>query len=67
VRFDVARSRARRLVWAGALVLLALVALLAAFAFRGGEEGPPRTVPPGATPAQDFRNLADWLRERGES
>jgi eukaryotic-like serine/threonine-protein kinase len=66
-RFDVAPSWVRRLVWSSAVAVLALVALLAALAFRGGEEGPPPTVPRGDTPAQDFRNLADWLRERGKS
>jgi eukaryotic-like serine/threonine-protein kinase len=62
-RFDVAPSWGKPLVWAGVVAVLALVALLAALAFRGGEEGPPPKVPQGDTPAQDFRNLADWLRE----
>ena len=60
-----------RLAWAAAIAAGALVGLTAALTvvdFGGGEQPPPRVepVPRGDTPAQDFRNLAEWLRERGE-
>jgi serine/threonine-protein kinase len=60
-------SRSRTRIWIAAIALLALVALLAVFAFGGDDGQPLEPVSRGETPAQDFRNLADWLRERGES
>jgi serine/threonine protein kinase len=63
----VARSpRSRTRVWIAAIAILALVTLLAAFALRGGDGQGFEPVPRGDKPAQDFRNLADWLRERAE-
>jgi hypothetical protein len=35
-------------------------------ALRGGDEPRTEPVPRGDTPAQDYRNLADWLRERAK-
>jgi serine/threonine protein kinase len=63
-----ARSRGTRTrVWIAAIAVLAVVTLLAVFAF-GGEDGQrPEPVSPGDKPAQDYRNLADWLRERAEN
>ncbi len=64
---------ARRAVWAVAFLVLALALSVAVVAFTatGGDGGgsgsgskPAASVPQGATPAQDFRNLADWLREQ---
>ena len=61
----------RRSVWALALVALVVVAAVVAFAATrgdggGGGSGSERatSVPQGSTPAEDFRNLADWLREQ---
>jgi eukaryotic-like serine/threonine-protein kinase len=67
-RVDVTPSWGRTLVWVGAIAVVALVALLAVFALRGGDDPPARTEPVsrGETPAQDFRNLAAWLLERAE-
>jgi serine/threonine protein kinase len=61
-RFDVTVRR-RTLLWAAALTVLLVAVILGAVALRGGD-GQPERVPRGDTPAQDFRNLADWLRER---
>ena len=72
-----ALSRASRLRVPGlwiALALLALLVLLAAVgiaALAGGGEEPARVtpqpvvqpIPDGATPNEDARNLARWLRE----
>jgi serine/threonine-protein kinase len=62
---------ARRSVWAAAVLALAIVpAIVAVAATRGdgggGGSGAERvsSVPQGSTPAEDFRNLADWLREQ---
>jgi eukaryotic-like serine/threonine-protein kinase len=63
-RFDVTVRR-RTLVWAVALVVVILAAVVGVVALRGGDEPQPKPVPRGDTPAQDFRNLADWLREQG--
>jgi serine/threonine protein kinase len=60
-RFDVTVRR-RTLIWAFALVAVAVI--VGVVAFRGGDEPRTEPVPRGDTPAQDFRNLADWLRER---
>ena len=62
-RFDVTVRR-RTLLWAVALVVVILAAVVGVVALRGGDEPQPAPVPRGDTPAQDFRNLADWLRER---
>jgi eukaryotic-like serine/threonine-protein kinase len=60
------RPRPRARVVAVALAAVAvLAAVLAVLALRGGDDPPP-TVPEGDTPTQDFRNLADWLREQTE-
>ena len=63
-RFDVTVRR-RMLLWSAALSVLVLAVVLGVFALSGGEARPER-VPRGDTPAQDFRNVADWLRERGK-
>jgi eukaryotic-like serine/threonine-protein kinase len=60
-----------RLAWAAAIAAGGLVGLVGAVTVvdtGGGEQRAPQVepVPRGDTPAQDFRNLADWLRERGE-
>jgi serine/threonine protein kinase len=60
-----------KLAWAAAIAAGALVGLTGALAVvdvGGGGQRPPRVepVPRGDTPAQDFRNLAEWLRDRGE-
>jgi serine/threonine-protein kinase len=62
-RFDVTVRR-RTLVWATALVVAA-AAVIGAFALGRGD---PQPDPParGDTPAQDYRNLADWLREQAK-
>jgi serine/threonine-protein kinase len=67
-RADVRPPRGRTLVLTGAIALVALVALLAVLALGGGDDPParPEPVSRGATPAQDFRNLAAWLLERAE-
>jgi serine/threonine-protein kinase len=65
-RFDVAPRWGRPLVLVAAAGALALAALLAALALAGGGgDSQPEPVPRTDKPAQDFRNLADWLRERG--
>jgi serine/threonine protein kinase len=60
----------RRLVWLSALVVLAVVIGVVVLAStRGdGETGSdrPTSVPQGSTPAEDFRNLAEWLREQSK-
>ena len=70
-RPDVAVHVARRTVWAAAVLVLVLAAAIIAFAVTrsdggGGGSGGERvtSVPQGSTPAEDFRNLADWLREQ---
>jgi serine/threonine-protein kinase len=62
-RFD-GTVRRRTLLWAVALVVVILAAVVGVVALRGGDEPQPAPVPRGDTPAQDFRNLADWLRDR---
>jgi hypothetical protein len=53
---------------AAAGVVLVLGAVIGVLALRDGAGGPARVepVPRSDRPAEDFRNLADWLRERGE-
>jgi eukaryotic-like serine/threonine-protein kinase len=58
--------RRRTLLPALALVVLVVAAIVSVLALRGGDEPQSEPVPRGDTPAQDFRNLADWLREQGE-
>ena len=66
-RFDVAPRWGRPLVLVAAAGAVALATLLAALALAGRDADPqPEPVPRTDRPAQDFRNLADWLRERGE-
>jgi hypothetical protein len=62
-RFDVTVRR-RTLVWATALVVAA-AAVIGAFALGRGDPQPDPPAP-GDTPAQDYRNLADWLREQAK-
>ena len=57
--------RRRTLLWAAALVLLATVLVVAVVVFSGDDAQAPEGPQRGDTPAQDYRNLADWLRERG--
>ena len=59
-------SRNRTRIWIAAIAILALVTLLGVFALRGDDGQRFEPVSPGETPSQDFRNLADWLREQGE-
>lgn len=59
-------TRSRAPLWA-ALALGAIV-LLVVLAFSGGDDAPPTAprvepVPAGSTPAEQARNLSDWLRE----
>jgi serine/threonine protein kinase len=57
--------RRRTLVWTAALTLLVLALVVGVLALRDGEtqsQGPPG----GDTPAEDYRNLADWLREQAK-
>jgi serine/threonine-protein kinase len=65
-RFDVTVRR-RTLLWALVVVVLVLAVVLAVVALRGGESQQDEPVPRGDTPAQDFRNLAEWLRALGRS
>lgn len=63
VRVHRSRSRA----WLVAAGAAAVVAVVAALALRDGGETPPgppavAPVPAGASPAEDARSLADWLR-----
>jgi eukaryotic-like serine/threonine-protein kinase len=62
-RFDVTVRR-RTLIWAFALIAVAVAVIVGVVALDGGDEPRTEPVPRGDTPAQDFRNLADWLRER---
>ena len=63
-----ARSAGTRTrIWIAAFAVLAVVALLAVFAFGGDDPQGFEPVSRGETPAQDFRNLADWLRDRAEN
>jgi serine/threonine protein kinase len=67
---QVARShvtvRRRGPIWAAALAVLALAVVVGVLALRGGDEAGSEPVPRGDTPAQDYRNLADWLREQAK-
>jgi serine/threonine protein kinase len=61
----------RKAVWWAAVAVLAVVAIAGAIALTGGggaspKPAPVQPVPQGSTPSGDFRNLADWLRERGK-
>jgi eukaryotic-like serine/threonine-protein kinase len=64
-------SRATWAVIAGLAILLALVVAFAVVGRGGGSEEPPpgappaaaEDVPPAANPADQARNLADWLRD----
>jgi serine/threonine-protein kinase len=64
------RVKLGRVAWAAALVVLALVigVVVLASSRGGGDSGSnrPTSVPQGSTPAEDFRNLADWLREQSK-
>ncbi len=64
-RRDVAPRAARKIVWAAALAALVLVVLAVTVAVLD-DDGSTPPVPQGETPAEDYRNLADWLRERAE-
>ncbi len=71
-RHDVTFRVKRKLMGAGALVALTIVAVVLALALTGNDGGsgkPARVepVPQGSTPSADYRNLADWLRERAKS
>ena len=68
------RTRPRRasvLAVAAGVLLLAIALLGLALGTRGGDANPPDTpaqgqvqpIPDGATPSEDARGLADWLRE----
>jgi serine/threonine-protein kinase len=64
------RVKLGRVAWAAALVVLAVVIGIVVFASTRGDGDPgsdrPTSVPQGSTPAEDFRNLADWLREQSK-
>jgi eukaryotic-like serine/threonine-protein kinase len=64
-RFDLTVRR-RTLLWGLVLLVIVVAAIVGALALGGGDASSPEPVPRGDTPAQDFRNLADWLRERAE-
>jgi serine/threonine protein kinase len=62
------RSLRTVLAIASGVVLLALALAALALSTRSGANEPPppaqvETIPDGATPTDDARNLADWLRE----
>ena len=66
----VQRTSSRRL-WPAVAAAAALATVLALLTLGGDDEAPsgpePLTpVPAGSTPAEDARNLADWLRENAE-
>jgi serine/threonine-protein kinase len=67
----VQRTRPRRL-WL-AVAAAAVTAVVLALSTLGGEDetpagpAPVEPVPVGSTPAEDARNLADWLRENARS
>ena len=62
--------RQRRRVWPALVAVFVLAALVGAFAFADGDEtepsprarAPVQPVPQGASPDEDARNLAEWLR-----
>jgi len=58
-------TRSRTPLWAG--VTVGAIVLLMVLAFRGGDEPPApiqvEQIPVGSTPAEQARNLSDWLRE----
>jgi serine/threonine protein kinase len=58
--------RRRTLLWAAAVAVIALALIVGVLALRGGDEPRTEPVPRGDTPAQGYRNLADWLRERAK-
>ena len=69
----VTRERSRRRVWplaAAAAALAAVAGGVFLVARDGGGSNPPsqnppavQPVPPGSTPAERARNLADWIRD----
>ena len=64
-RYDVTARRSA-LLWAAVLAAAAVAIVVAVLALRGGDEPRTEPVPRGDTPAQDYRNLADWLREQAK-
>jgi serine/threonine protein kinase len=66
----VARShvtvRRRMLLWAIVLTIVVAAVVVGVLALRGGDQAGGRPVPRGDTPAQDYRNLAEWLREQAK-
>jgi eukaryotic-like serine/threonine-protein kinase len=71
-RHDVTLRVSRKLVWwAAAAVVVAVAAVAGVIALTGGNGGsqqpaPVQPVPQGSTPSEDYRNLADWLRQEGK-
>ena len=69
----VTRARSRRRAWPFAAAAAALVAIVGGIVLAtrdGGGSNPPsqdppavQPVPPGSTPAERARNLADWIRD----
>jgi len=64
-RFDGTVPR-RTSLWAAVLAAVAVAAVVGALALREGDEPGTEPVPRGDAPAQDYRNLADWLREQAK-
>jgi eukaryotic-like serine/threonine-protein kinase len=70
VASNLPRVKLGRVAWAAALVVLAVVVGIVVFASTRGDgdtgSDRPTSVPQGSTPAEDFRNLAEWLREQSK-
>jgi len=64
-RFDLT-ARRRTLPWAAVLAAAVVAIVVGVVALGGGDEPGTEPVPRGDTPAQDYRNLADWLREQAK-
>ena len=66
-RFDLT-ARRRSLLWAAVLAAAVVAIVVGVVALGGGDEPGTGTepVPHGDTPAQDYRHLADWLREQAK-
>jgi serine/threonine-protein kinase len=59
-------ARRRTLLWAIVLAIVVAAVVVGVLALPGGDQAGDRPVPRGDTPAQDYRNLAEWLREQAK-